>query len=104
MTSTKSSARHLKAHGRYPTVVYRAFAEARYAEDFALRGGFRLGNLRVYARMEDAERRDSSEGQGYFQRFGTVTSVDFFEGSEETAVWQEPGYVHTRNCSTPSSF
>jgi hypothetical protein len=45
--------------------------------------------------MEDAERRDCSEGQGHFQRFGTVTSVDFFGGSEETSVWQKPGYVHT---------
>ena len=95
MTSAKSSVRHLKAHGKFPRVVYRAFSERRYAEDFALRGAFRLGNLSVYTRIEDAGRRDSSEGQGQFQRFGTVTSVDFWAGSDETSVRQAPGYVHT---------
>lgn len=54
-----------------------------------------MGNLRVYSSLEDAERRDPSEGEGHFQRFGTVTSVDFVPRSDETFVSQAPGYVHT---------
>jgi hypothetical protein len=95
MTLTKTSVRHLKAHGRYPRFVYRAFSEESYAEDFALRGKFRFGNLRIYSNLEDVERRDPSEGHGHFQRFGTVTSVDFLPESDQTSVAQTPGYVHT---------
>ncbi len=95
MTTTKTSARHLKAHGRFPRFVYRAFTNSSYVEDFALCGKFRMGNIRVYSTLEDAERRDSSEGEGHFQRFGTVTSVDFVPGSADTLVTQAPGYVHT---------
>jgi len=54
-----------------------------------------MGNLRVYSTLEDAERRDSSEGKGHFQRFGTVRSVDFVPGAADTFVAQAPGYVHT---------
>jgi len=77
MTTTKTSVPHLKAHGRYPRFVYRAFTARSYAEDFVRYGKFRMGNVRVYVALEDAERRDPSEGKGHFQRFGTVTSVDF---------------------------
>jgi hypothetical protein len=94
MTSANPAVRHLKAHGRFPRFVYRAFTERSHAEDFVLRGRFRLGNLRVYATLENEERRDSSEGQGRFQRFGTVTSVDFVADSDDTFVSQAPGYVH----------
>lgn len=93
-SSTTKSVRHLKAHGRYPKFVYRAFKEKSFAEDFSLRGRFRMGNLRVYASLEDA-RGDPSEGQGHFQRFGTVTTVDFTPRSDETAVAERPGYVDT---------
>jgi hypothetical protein len=96
MTSTTKSVRRLKAHGRYPKFVYRAFTEKSFAEDFSLRGRFRIGNLRVYASLEDAGRGDSSEGQGHFQRFGTVTTVDFTPRSDETSVAERPGYVDTR--------
>ena len=54
-----------------------------------------MGNVRVYVGLEDAERRDPSEGEGHFQRFGTVTTVDFVPRSDETFVSQAPGYVHT---------
>ena len=104
MTTTKTSVRHLKAHGKYPRFVYRAFTKRSYAEDFAGRGKFRMGNLRVYSTLEDAERRDSSEGEGHFQRFGTVTSVDFVPGSDETFVTEEPGYVHTHTELLPPKF
>jgi hypothetical protein len=49
----------------------------------------------VYSSVEDVQRRDSSEGNGHFQRFGTVTTVDFVPRSDETFVSQTPGYVHT---------
>lgn len=96
MTPPKTSTRRLKAHGRYPQFVYRAFAKKSYAEDFALRGRFRMGNLRVYSTLEDVQRHDASEGQGQFQRLGMVTSVDFFADSDETSITEAPGYVHTQ--------
>jgi len=95
MITSKTPVRHLRAHGKYPKLVYRAFTERSYALDFVCRGKFRMGNLRVYPTLEDAERCDSSEGEGHFQRFGTVTTVDFVQGSDETFVAQKPGYVHT---------
>lgn len=113
MTTTPTSGRHLKAHGRYPRSAYRAFASKTYAEEFACSGKFRMGNLRAYSSSEDAQRRDPSEGEGHFQRFGTVTSVDFVPRSDETSVSQAPGYVHTHtellnpkfllSCSLPGS-
>lgn len=94
MTEVKTSAGNLKAHGRYPRFVYRAFRERLFADEFAHHGRFRLANLRVYAAIEDPSRRDRSEGQGQFQRLGTVTTVDFVPGSDESFVSQAPGYVH----------
>src|SRR5207253_106188 len=80
---------------RYPRFVYRAFTKKTYAEEFAHGGKFRMGNIRVYSSLEDSERGDPFEGEGHFQRFGTVTSVDFVPRSDETFVSQAPGYVHT---------
>ena len=94
MTSTNASERHLKAHERFPRFVYRAFTQKSYAEDFALRGRFRLGNLRLYPGIEAEERRDASEGQGHFEHFGMSASVDFVAESDGTSVSQTPGYVH----------
>lgn len=95
MTTAQTSGRHLKAHGRYPRFAYRAFPSKTYAEEFARGGKFRMGNIRMYSSSQDAQRRDPSAGEGHFQRFGTVTSVDFVPRSDETFVSQAPGYVHT---------
>jgi hypothetical protein len=85
----------LRAHGNYPKVVLRFFKERAHAEEFVDHGKFRMGNLRIYTEIEDEDRKDPSEGQGHFQRYGTVTSVDFSRDSDETATWTEPGYVHS---------
>jgi hypothetical protein len=66
-----------------------------HAEDFAHRGRFQMGNLRVYAAIEDEKRQDPTEGDGHFQRFGIVTTVEFMRDSDETFVSKKPGYVHT---------
>ena len=95
MTTTNTSERQLKAHGRYPKFVYRAFTKRSYAEDFASCGKFRMGNLRVYSTLKAAERHDSLEGKAHFQRFGNVTSVEFVPKSDKTFVTQAPGYMHT---------
>jgi hypothetical protein len=95
MTELKTSGRSPKAHGGYPKFVYRAFRERFFADEFALHGRFRLANLRVYIAIEDAGRRDPSEGKGHFQSLGTVTTVGFVPGSDESFVRQAPGYVHT---------
>src|SRR5262245_25433573 len=95
MTELKTSGRDLKAHGRYPRCVYRAFRERRFADEFARYGRFRLANLRVYAAIEDPGRRDPLEGKGHFQSFSTVTTVTFVPGSDESSVGHAPGYVPT---------
>ena len=83
----------LRVIGKYPDVVVRAFREKAHAEDFALRGRFRMGNLRTYTEIEDEGRRDRSEGEGHFQRFGMVNCVDFSRDSDETTTSTRPGYV-----------
>lgn len=95
MTTPQPSVRRLKAHGRYPKFIYRAFTRRIYAEEFARCGKFHMGNLRVYSSLEDVARGDHSEGEGHFQRFGTVTSVDFVPRSDESFVSYAPGYVQT---------
>lgn len=45
-----------------PTALYRAFARAEHAEDFALRGRVRLGSVRSYKSIADDARRDRTEG------------------------------------------
>jgi hypothetical protein len=85
MTSPPPSGRRLKAFGKYPTFLYRAYTKKCYAEDFALLGQFRLGNLRIYVDMENEERRDHSEGRGHFQSLGIVTSVDSLEDEDQVS-------------------
>ena len=111
MLASQAPSRALTAHGSYPTLVYRAFTQREYAEDFAVRGRFRVGNLRMYQRIEDSNRQDSTEGEGRFQYWSGVTTVDFFQGSDATAVRQRPGYVNAHvellhpifvlSCATP---
>jgi hypothetical protein len=103
----------LRVIGNYPKVVFRAFKQKAYAEDFAERGRFRIGNLRIYTDIKDENRKDSSEGQGHFQRYGMVTSVDFSRDSDDTTALTQPGYVHSHvellnpkfifSCSLPSA-
>ncbi len=102
----------LHAIGNSLKVVFRAFKERAYAEAFVEHGRFRMGNLRIYTEIEDENRKDSSEGQGHFQRYGMVTSVDFSRDSVETTTLTQPGYVHSHiellnpkfifSCSLPS--
>jgi hypothetical protein len=102
----------LHSSGRYPKVVLRAFKQRAYAEDFVEHGRFRMSNLRTYTVIEDENRKDASEGQGHFQHYGMVTSVDFSRDSDETTTLSQPGYVHSHiellnpkfifSCSLPS--
>lgn len=104
--------KRLRAHGNYLKTVFRAFKERARAEDFVEHGRFRMGNLRTYTEIEDEGRKDPSEGQGHFQRYGMVTAVDFSRDSDETATLTRPGYVHSHiellnpkfifSCSMPS--
>ena len=95
MNSPTAVRAKLRAHGRYPKFVYRAFKQKSHADNFALSGKFRMGNIRVYTDIEDGNRQDSSEGQGQFQQWGMVTTVDFVRGSDKTFTTQSPGYVQT---------
>ena len=77
-----------------PKLVLRAFKERAYAEEFLEHGRFRMGNLGFTLRLR-MRPKSSSEGQGHFQRYGMVTSVDFSRDSDETATLTRPGYVHS---------
>ena len=68
----------MKAHGDFPTVIYRAFTELEYAQGF-IRGLVRFGNLIDYRKIEDVRRRDESEGRGEYHANGTKTSIEFAE-------------------------
>lgn len=112
MNTKTIPATKLRAHGKYPETVFRAFKDRAHAEDFVLHGRFRMGNLRTYTEIEDDGRKDPSEGQGHFQRFGMVTTVDFSCDSDETTTMTKSGYVETHiellnpkfifSCSLPS--
>jgi len=95
MNAEMISKTKLRVIGKYPDTVFHRFKERAHAEEFALRGRFRMGNLRTYTEIEDEGRRDRSEGQGHFQRRGNVTSVDFSRDSDETTTTTRPGYVDT---------
>ncbi len=95
MNTDMISKTKLRVIGKYPDTVFHRFEDRAHAEDFALRGRFRMGNLRTYTEIEDEGRRDRSEGQGHFQRRGKVTSVDFSRDSDETTTTTRPGYVDT---------
>jgi len=95
MNTEMISKTKLRVIGKYPDTVFHAFDDRAHAEDFVLRGRFRMGNLRTYTEIEDEHRRDRSEGQGHFQRRGKVTSVDFSRDSDETTTTTRPGYVDT---------
>ena len=84
----------LRAHGNYPKTVVRAFKERARAKDLVEHGRFRM-DLRTYTEIKDEARKDPSEGQGHFQRYGMVTAVDFSPDSDETVTITKPGYVET---------
>lgn len=54
----------LQAHGCYPKTVYRVFDKLEYATDF-LNGRFRFSRIQNYKNIEDALRRDDSEGESH---------------------------------------
>jgi hypothetical protein len=74
-----------------PSHIFRAVTTLKYAEDFALRGTFRLGNLAHYRSLESDIRADKSEGLGNF-----INSA----GVSELFELGTPKYV--LSCSTPN--
>jgi len=59
----------LTAHGHFPDVVYRAFADKKHMDDF-LRGNIRFGSLSLYRELEDDTRRDNLEGISHVSHDG----------------------------------
>ena len=50
-----------------PKFVYKALSEEKHAHDFLQEGRFRIGRLQSYKAIEDAGRRDSSEGEALYR-------------------------------------
>ena len=86
----------LESHGFFPSDhIYKAFSKMEYALDFVDRGRFRFGALATYKNIEDANRRDNSEGVGSFRTPGNVTSVHFDKNDlDSTYATEAPGYVN----------
>jgi hypothetical protein len=87
----------LRVRGEFPRVVYKAFSRLDYAQDFVARGRFRLGNLCVYSKIEDANRRDYTEGEAHYQAPGMVTTVFFDRDTDAVHSEEAPGHVTTHS-------
>lgn len=89
---------NLKAHGDFPNGhVFKAFSKVEHAEAFVKEGQFRMGSLQNYRSIEDAERRDVSEGYGHIRVFGQVVKVHLdANDSDYYEVTEAPGHRDVR--------
>jgi hypothetical protein len=74
-----------------PKFLYRFFDKEKYALDFLNHGRARLGTLKYYASIEDASRRDSSEGVAHFKALHRDDNGDLVNTGDE--YWN--GGYHT---------
>jgi hypothetical protein len=91
--------------GEFPKFCYRAFGCERYAEQFIRNGDLRLGCLRYYREIEDASRRDPTEGSGCTREPGIVTEACFSPNpAEKTIVTGGPGFRTKHTTLTNGTF
>ena len=83
--------------GWYPEIVYRSFEEKKYVDQFIEEGCFRMGEIGIYTRIEDAIRHDATEGEAHIKTIDPVVSVHFpTDGSEPfetTSVGEKSSYA-----------
>lgn len=73
--------------GLFPRSVYRCFEKEEYAVQFVEEGRFRVGSLERYKCIEDAARRDSTEGEGLYGLRGPVVSGRISVNADVPAEW-----------------
>jgi len=81
----------------FPKFVYRAFDKEEYARALVEEGRIRLGQLRKYRDIEDARRRDTTEGEAHVQFPDEVTRVQVDVKSGESHSSRGPGIMHSRS-------
>ncbi|HEY4366897.1 MAG TPA: hypothetical protein VGN07_06645 [Steroidobacteraceae bacterium] len=98
-----------KASGDFPQRMFRVFDNPEYAKSMVEHGRFRFGNLNKYVEMEDAIRRDATEGVGERRVRGMIERIVVErEGNSISRVERVPGEMnHTyinRNAIYVCSF
>ncbi len=76
--------------GEWPSPVFKAYEKAEYAEAFCRDGCIRLWELHYYRHIEDAARKDESEGRGHLQLPGDVPTKTV---NSQTGDWGDSGPV-----------
>jgi hypothetical protein len=80
-----------------PDFLYKAYADEKYAHAFVEAGKIRLGALRQYQDIEDAKRRDPTEGEAHVRFPDTVRRVHFVLGSDESYTSEGPGTMEAHS-------
>ncbi len=82
-----------KVCGQFPEFCYKAYDHEDYARQFIDNGSFRL-NCRYYCQnMENASRRDPTEGAGLTKEPGIITAGWVSPNPAEKTIWtREQGY------------
>ena len=65
----------MKAHGKYPSVLFRSFDQLEYAQQF-LSGHIRFGSVLSYRKIE-GQRKDNTEGTGHYSVSGSNIKIEF---------------------------
>ena len=87
-----------KVCGEFPEFCYKAFKSKKHAKQFIDIGTFRLNCLGYCRNMEDASRRDPTEGYGYTKESGIVTVGWVSPNPTEKTIWtREQGYQEHRS-------
>jgi len=82
-----------KVCDEFPELCYKAFKCKEYAEDFIVRGTFRMGCQFSYKSIEDKARCDPTEGSGLIKTPGIVTCFGFSQDRAEKPIClQKMGY------------
>jgi hypothetical protein len=78
-----------------PPRLLSAFTDRAHADAFVREGVIRLGELRTYKKIEDDQRRDASEGDGFLLIPGDIPIVTLDRSTlEVTDRGTEPGQFH----------
>jgi hypothetical protein len=81
--------------GTFPSPLYRAYSNERFARDFFERGSFILHNLKYFCDLEDVNRRDTGEGEGKVELIAERPVLHFDKNSKRLlSTTSEIGPVH----------
>ena len=79
--------------GNFPKFVIKAFDNEDYVKDFLESGIFIVRELRRYKNIENAARRDATEGDAHFQYPDQITSIHMYPSSDTTTTSVKPGMM-----------